>query len=306
MRALRLAAVMAPLLLLTACDDAWFGDSDRYREDFHYSYPLGPGGRLSVENMNGSIEINVWEKNEVEINGTKYAPSEQTLKDIKIDISATPSAVAVRTVPTFTIRNGGAKYSIRVPRRVQLDRVVSSNGGIRVFDVEGMAHLKSTNGGIRVSRLKGELDARTSNGGIEAVDHSGDAILHTTNGGINVDLTQGSLEAGTSNGSIEARLAKGDTAKPVRLESTNGHIEVSLETPRELRASTSNSSIVLRMPESSGAKVRARTSNSSISTDFESLSRAMISKNAMDGSIAGGGPLIDLSTSNGSIKVLRR
>lgn len=303
--AVRVMAAVAPLLMLAGCDEAWFGDSGRFREDFHYSYPLQAGGRFSIENTNGSIEINVWDQDTVEINGTKYAPSEQMLKDIKIDVSAQPSSVSVRTVPAFHFRNGGAKYSIRVPRRVQLDRVVSSNGGIRVYDVEGVAHLKSTNGGIRVSRVKGELDARTTNGAIEAVNQSGDAILHTTNGGIHVDMENGTLEAGTTNGGIEARLAKGDPSKPVRLESTNGHIEVSMDSPRELRANTSNSSIELRMP-AEGAKVRARTSNSAIQTEFDELSRAMTSKHSLEGTIAGGGPLIDLATSNGHIRLLRR
>jgi DUF4097 and DUF4098 domain-containing protein YvlB len=303
--ALRFLAAVVPLLVLTGCDEGWFGDSDRFREDFHYSYPLESGGRFSIENLNGSIEINVWDQNTVEINGTKYAPTEQTLKDIKIDVSAQPTSVSVRTVAAYNFRNGGAKYSIRVPRRVQLDRVVSTNGGIRVYDVEGVAHLKSTNGGIRVSRVKGELDARTTNGGIEAIGQAGDAILHTTNGGIQVDMENGTLEAGTSNGGIDARLAKGDPSKPVRLESTNGHIEVSMDGPRELRASTSNSSIEVRMPPA-GAKIRARTSNSAIQTDFDELSRSMTSKHSLDGLIAGGGPLIDLSTSNGHIRLLRR
>ena len=62
----------------------------------------------------------------------------------------------------------GAKYFIRVPRQVQLERINSSNGQIRVEDIQGNAHLETSNGGIRLRQFEGRLDARTSNGPVEA------------------------------------------------------------------------------------------------------------------------------------------
>lgn len=304
--ALRSVALMAPLVLLTSCDEAWFGNSDRYREDFHYSYPLSANGRLSVENINGGIEISTWEKNEVEINGTRYAATEQALKDMRIEINAAADSVQIRTVPAYSFRNGGARYSIRVPRRAQLERIVSSNGSIKVFDIDGRVNLKTSNGAIRASGVNGELEARTSNGSIEATEQAGNATLQTSNGRIRAELTKGTLEATTSNGSMDIRLAGADTERPVRLESSNGHIEVTMDTVRDIRASTSNSAITLRLPESAGARVRARTSNSSINTDFQELAQAIDNKKSLNGVLGGGGPLVDLSTTNGQIRVLRR
>jgi DUF4097 and DUF4098 domain-containing protein YvlB len=303
--ALRFAAVVAPLLFLAACDDFSFGDFERYKEDFHYTYPLNPGGRVALENLNGSVEISSWEKDSVEINGTKYANSEQSLKELRIDVSSTPAVLQVRTVPAMRFRNSGARYTIRVPRRVQLDRIVSSNGSIRVEDVEGPANLHSSNGTIRIWRLKGPLDAQTTNGSIEATNQNGSANLHTSNGGIRVEIEKGSLQASTSNGSITARLMQPDAEQPVRLESSNGHIELSMDAVRDVHASTSNSSIVVHLPDAVNARVRARTSNSSIQTDFEVLTRGMIDKHSLEGTLGTGGPLIDLSTSNGSIKLLK-
>ena len=155
--ALASAAIVAPLVFLTACDEFDFGNIEQFKEDFHLTYPLAPGGRVSLENLNGSVEISSWEKDSVEINGTKYAHSQPALKDIKIDVSATPGVIQVRTVPALGIRNMGARYSIRVPRRVQLDRIVTSNGGIRIDDIEGMVSARSSNGTIRLWHLKGCL-----------------------------------------------------------------------------------------------------------------------------------------------------
>ena len=304
--AVRAATVVAPLLFLAACDDLDFGGSmERYKEDFHLSYTLAPGGRINLENITGNIEISSWEKDSVEINGTKYAGSEQGLKDLKIDVSSSPNLLQIRTIQAFGARNTGARFSIRVPHRVQLDRIVSSNGGIRVDDIEGMANLKSSNGTIRIWRVKGSLEARTSNGGIEVNGTTGNAILHTSNGGIRVEMNKGSLEATTSNGGINARLMQADSDQPVRLESSNGNIDLSMDAVRDVRANTSNSSITVRLPSSASARVRARTSNSPITTEFDVLTKGMIGKHTLEGTLGSGGPLIDLSTSNGGIKLLK-
>jgi hypothetical protein len=62
----------------------------------------------------------------------------------------------------------------------------------------------------------------------------------------------------------------------------------------------------VRMPSSAGAMVRAHTSNSSITSDFDvSVHSGMISKHRLEGKIGAGGPLLDLGTSNGGIKLLR-
>jgi type VI protein secretion system component Hcp len=304
--AVHAAVVLVPVVLLSSCDEAWVGSSDRYKEDFHYSYPLAADGRVSLENINGGIEISAWEKNEIEINGTRYAPTEQALRDMKIEINAASDSVQIRTVPAYSFRNGGARYSIRVPQRARLERIVSTNGSIKIFDINGRVNLKTSNGAIRVSGVTGEVEARTSNGSIEATEQSGNAILHTSNGRIRAEVLEGALDASTSNGSMEIRLAGRDAERPVRLESSNGNIEVTMDATRDIRASTSNSSITLRLPDSANARVRARTSNSSINTDFQELAQSMESKKSLNGVLGGGGPLIDLATTNGQIRLLRR
>jgi DUF4097 and DUF4098 domain-containing protein YvlB len=149
------------------------------------------------------------------------------------------------------------------------------------------------------------LEAQTSNGSIEASGQNGNATLHTSNGSIRVEMNKGALDASTSNGSLTARLTQPDPQQPVRLESSNGHVELTMDAVRDVRATTSNSSIVLKLPEGVNARVRARTSNSSITTDFDVLTHGMIGKHSLEGTLGTGGPLIDLSTSNGSIKLLK-
>src|SRR5260370_16031485 len=228
---LRVFPLGAALVLLAGCVDfADFGDFDAYKEDFHSTHPLNAGGTVSVETFNGSVEVIGWEQNSVEVNGTKYASNKSALDALKIDISSSPGSVRIRAVrPAGSHWRLAARFSIRVPRKAQLDRIASSNGKIGVEDIEGGARLRTSNGGIRAGRIRGELDAQTSNGSVEVVDLDGNANLHTSNGHIRAEATHGRFEAATSNGGITVRLADPGTNSPGRLRPSNRH----LDTPRD-------------------------------------------------------------------------
>ena len=125
-----LLTVCSLSILMIGCDDMMWGDrSDRFTENFSYSYDLKPGGRLSVENMNGSVEITGWDRDTVEITGVKYAATEDLLRSMRIDVQSSADSVRIRTIPPGARRgNLGARYTIKVPRKTELERVVSSNG----------------------------------------------------------------------------------------------------------------------------------------------------------------------------------
>jgi DUF4097 and DUF4098 domain-containing protein YvlB len=264
-------AIAAALVCLSACDFDDFHDGSRYNADFHYSYPLAANGRLSVETFNGSIEVSGWDENTVDVSGTKYARTQQLADDIQVNVDHTPNAVSVRIIRPTEIRNGnmGAKLVIKVPRTAILDRLTSSNGSIRTVDGAGPARYRTSNGAIRVSNLKGTLEAQTSNGSITA------------------DLTDG-------NG-------------PVRLDTSNGSVEVHLP-PRfddDVRVHTSNGGITVRAPGDLNARLSARTSNGKIVSEHDIRTSGEISKTRMEGVVGAGGPLLDLATSNGGIRITR-
>src|SRR5258707_8734051 len=100
-------------VLLTGCDLdelGSFGDSHAYEQDFHYSYALKPGGRLALENFNGSVEITGWDQDKVEIDGVQYASTREMRDAIKIDVVASDDLVQIRTIrPSVPHGNMGAK-----------------------------------------------------------------------------------------------------------------------------------------------------------------------------------------------------
>lgn len=302
---LRLSLLALPLLL-TSCEFDGL-QSDRFREDFHMTYKLQPGQRVSVENSNGSVEVAGWDKDEVDISGERFAPTEDYLRQLKVDVQASDVAVRIRTVKPKGMGwrgpFGGVKYLIRVPRRTILDRIESTNGSLRVEDVQGNALLRSTNGSIKLYHSQGVHDIQTTNGGIELSTHNGDVKARTTNGTIRAEDLAGNLIAETTNGSVNARLT-GPLTSPVRAETTNGSINVTFEkSAAGMNASTTNGSITVRLPPELKASIRA-SSGIGVTSDF--AVDGDVEKKRIRGTVNGGGPLYELETNNGRIRLERR
>ena len=299
-------ALSASLLSLTSCI-VGVGDWERFNKDFHYSYPLKPGGQLSVETFNGSVDISAWDQNTVDVSGTKFGPSQEDADNLKVNVDAGVDSVSVR-VPRPSVRrnNQGARLVIKIPRGTRLDRITTSNSSIRTEDGNGPAKLRTSNSSIRVVDLHGDLDAETSNSSIELEGVEGNARAHTSNGHIRAERLGGSFEADTSNSSVHADISRTD--RPVRIGTSNGAVELALppKFASDVHVNTNNGGITLRLAEGANARLSARTSNASISTEVEVRAEGEIGKNRLEGVIGSGGPLIDLSTSNGSIHLLRR
>jgi hypothetical protein len=284
-----------------------WGNSNRYREDFSYDFKLAPGGRLAVESFNGSIEVVGWDSDAVQVRGTKNASRQEVVKELSIDAKGDNGEVRLRAVRPTPNCNCGVSFSIKVPRKTRIERADTSNASLRLESIDAPARVHTSNGSIKIWDVSGDLEATTSNASIEAEKLSGSAVLKTSNGRIHGDGIRGGLEARTSNASIDLTVTEADPTHPVILNSSNGSITLNLTSWKnnEIRANTSNSSINLRLPSSVDARVHASTSNGSITTDYE-VTTSHISKTLLEGRIGNGGPMIDLQTSNGSIRLAKR
>jgi len=301
-------ALLAATLGLGGCDvdfdDVSMGPKEE--EAFHYSYDFKPGSRLLLENYNGSVEITSWEQPKIEIDGARFARSKERLKEVRVEISRGADSVNIRTIPPLDRGgNTGARYHIRLPKQAVLELVKSTNGSLRVNGIDGAATLRTTNGAVRVSAVNGTVSVASTNGEVECVDMSGPVTARTTNGRIRMNDIEGPMDASTTNGTISAEMTKSTDSRKMRFSTTNGTIELRLPSnlKNDVRASTTNGSIAVKMPSGSAFHVTARTSGSSIDSDFDVVGD--ITKKRVEGKVGGGGALLDLSTSNGSISLQR-
>lgn len=260
MKMIRTTLAGAAALLLVATAAA----ADTLVEKLDKTYPL-QGKTVSVENVNGSVDVGVWDRNEVRVEaekrvrGARRDSSDEALKAVRIEVSQTATGLEIRTrypkhdgvsgiFNFFTEErlHAEVKYTITMPRTAKLE-------------------VDSVNAAVRVNGVQGGSEIETVNGSIEVVGAAG------------------SFEAETVNGSIDAELSSVAAGK--------------------LSAETVNGRVRLALPAALRANVAIETVNGKITTDIPVTTRSL-SKRALRGSMNGGGPVdLAITTVNGSVTI---
>lgn len=301
---------MVALLMgvLTACIDGDMSSLARVSEDFSYTYPLAEAGEIEVTSRNGTVEVLGWEQDRIEINGSKYANSQEELDAISINIEASENRLQAKAVFRGSSRGGkGARFVIRAPSSARVRLIDTSNGSIRVEGVARVDKLDTSNASISVLRSQGPLVADTSNGSIRIVETPGDLKLDTSNARIEADDVTGSIDADTSNGSIRVVITDPTPQAAMRFDTSNGGIEVTMQEFRDNPTviDTSNGNVTLRLPANANAELQAETSNGSIRTDFNLSSSTGNRRKELKGRLGSGGALIKVSSTNSSVRILK-
>lgn len=207
-------------------------------EEETFSYELNDGGRFSISNVNGSINITSGGGNSVEIIATKKADNQKDLDKIEIEISAFASEIRVETELGNSEKwysrgdsSGSVKYEVIVPVNTVLDSVETVNGGVSISGVSGDVVAESVNGGVDVRDLAGDAKLSTVNGSVDAVfsklDGSQRVKAETVNGRVTIKLPEGAdveISADTLNGSINGRDFGLETEKGFVGSDLNGKI----------------------------------------------------------------------------------
>ena len=241
-RAFCLAAFLALVLALVSAP------SFAISKEFNQDYPLQPGGSFELQNVNGPVEVQAWDRDTVQIHAVKTAKDKESDLDlVAIDVDATPAAVSVSTrYPQNEGVEVGVEYTVRVPHGARVEHIGTVNGTLRVSGVETVEDLRTVNGSIEVYDGGGSIHAHTTNGNVHLeilrLQNAGGVIAETTNGSVLLAVpadTHADLEARCLNGNFSSEL-------PVAFEST--------QRPRELHGKIAGG----------GAPLRLRTVNGGI------------------------------------------
>jgi putative adhesin len=227
---------------------AWAIPSCAISKDFDQKYPLAPGGTFELQNVNGTVEVQGWDRDVVEVHAVKIAKHrESDLERVSIEVDAKRDTVSVAThYPPDEGVEVSVEYTIHVPRGARIEHLGTVNGSLRVASVDNVEELHAVNGNIEVFEGNGSLRARTTNGNVHLelgqVREKNGVTAETTNGSVILAVppdTQADLETRCMNGNFSSEL-------PVRLESTLR--------PREMRGKIGGG----------GAPIHLRTVNGGI------------------------------------------
>jgi DUF4097 and DUF4098 domain-containing protein YvlB/uncharacterized protein YacL (UPF0231 family) len=230
-------------------------------EKFEQSYPLSKNGNVSVSNVNGSIIVEAWDRDEVRLEATKIADSKETLADVELKINST--ADSFRVDAEYKSWMGGdngkennnryrkleVEFRLSVPRAAVLNEIETVNGSVTVSNFINITKVSTVNGNVSAANLRGAANLSTVNGTVSAdferVDPSSKINLNTVNGQVNLvvpsDLNA-TIKADSLNGNITndfglpvrkgqyvgrdmyGRVGSGETQ--IRLSSVNGGLTV--------------------------------------------------------------------------------
>ena len=262
------------LLLATAAR------AERLKERFDKTFPLKPGARVELGNVNGVVTFEAWDRDEVRVEAEKWAESSRSdvakkaLARVRIEVSQTPGVLKIQT--RMPENNGGfmdwllgkevklgATYRVRVPRQAVID-ASNVNGDLKLAGTRGQAKLVNVNGAISINAVQGDLELQTVNGEI---------VLARADGGI---------QANTVNGGIKAELA--NVSEDLRFETVNGGVQI-------------------RMPAKSRLTLDASMAHGVVQSDFPVAGASKERRNVLRGNVNGGGKKVVIRTVNGPIQL---
>jgi hypothetical protein len=191
-------------------------------KEFNQTYPLQTGGSFELQNVNGTVDVQGWDRDTIEIHAVKTAKNRESDLDlVSIDVDAKPGVVSVATrYPQNEGVEVAVEYTVHVPHCAHVEHLGTVNGTLRVSGLESVEDLRTVNGNIEVYEGGGSVHAHTTNGSVHLellrVEDKNGAIAETTNGSVLLAVpsdTHADLEARCLNGNFSSEL-------PVAFEST--------------------------------------------------------------------------------------
>jgi DUF4097 and DUF4098 domain-containing protein YvlB len=247
---------------------------------------------LDVETSSGSINVRRGGDGRVQVTGRIRARSsrrwsEQDATARVRSIEANPpvelqgSFVRIGHIWDESTRDGvSISYDITVPRDARV-RLRSGSGSQTIDGIEGRVEARTGSGSVRFSNLEGGATATAGSGSIEIDNVRGDVDVRTGSGSVRMLGLRGGAIARTGSGAIEVRG----------------------EPTREWRLHASSGSVTVGIPENARFDLSARTSSGHIDSRHPVTVLGTFGRRQLQGKVRGGGVLVDISTSSGSIRI---
>jgi DUF4097 and DUF4098 domain-containing protein YvlB len=236
-------------------------------QEFRWHGAIAAGKTLEVRGINGPIHATRATGAEAEVTASKHA---RRSDPASVEIRTEEHGGNITICAVYPTRRGGTGEGCR-------SRNDDHDGDIGKNDVEVTFEVRVPAGVI--------LQGSTVNGEVTGRDLAGNATLTTVNGDVDIE-TGGVAEGSTVNGSVTARLGRTDWDHALRFSTVNGGITV-------------------RLPAGANTEVKATTVNGAVESDFPISVVGRMRPSTIHGRIGDGGRSLDLSTVNGSIRLLK-
>jgi len=326
---IRTKAILTAVLAAGVASAAWAAPPNGAEGSFDRTLKVSEPAALEVRTGSGNIRVTHGDSSSVVIHAELRSGhggwdgdsnAEQRIREIEKNppIEQEGSTIRIgRTNDNDLYRNISISYEIRVPAQTRLDAKTGSGNfsatGVQL-DITGATgsgnvHVEDTNGRVELTAGSGEVELRNARGGARLGSGSGNVTAEgvagavkasSGSGTVRLDLSgSGDVEATSGSGNIFVHGAKG----ALRGSTGSGDVEAHGQQQGEWHLRTGSGNVTVELPQGAGFELDAHTGSGSIQTDREITMQGTISRREVHGKAGGGGPLLELRTSSGSIYV---
>ncbi len=286
---------------------------------------------LNVATGSGSIEVmegnagEVWIQATINARGDSRASAEEKLQYLLANppIEQKGNKITVGRIEEKRYRdNVSISYKITCPADTSLEASTGS-GSHRIAGIRGPVNASTGSGSIFMKKIAGDVDASTGSGSIDIDSIDGSTSLRTGSGSIKAQRMSGSVRASTGSGSITVKQVESELQGQRSLEASTGsgsiHIEgvsgflkagtgsgsisASGNPADDWNIGTSSGNVTLSIVPNAAFDLRVRTASGRINVDHPVTISGTIGRNSLNGTVRGGGNLVDVHTGSGTITI---
>lgn len=320
-------AVALALFMFTGCIIAFSAVEGEIERLLTLSGPVD----LDVSTGSGSIEVmegnagEVWIQATIKARDDSRASAEEKLEYLTANppIEQNGNRITVGRIEEKRYRNNvSISYRIIAPADTRLEARTGS-GSHRIVGIRGPVNATTGSGSIFIQKIEGDVDATTGSGGINVDSVDGRANLRTGSGSIKADRMSGSVRAGTGSGSITVkqiesglqaqRMVEANTGSgSIHVEGVSGFLKAGTGSGSitavgnpldDWSIGTSSGNVTLRIAPDVSFDLRIRTASGRINVDHPVTISGTVGRKSLNGTVRGGGSLVDVHTSSGSITI---
>ena len=271
---------------------------------------LAPGGELELDAASGKITVEGTDRDGVRVVITSSREDIEERFDFSFRDDVGQAGDSGRALIKAEKRGSFVKrwfdwgsslhFEVEVPRDVAL-LLDTAGGSIKVEDIIGPVSADTSGGSISVEQVFGNVRLDTSGGSITARRIDGDVLADTSGGRIEIEGVSGEVNADTSGGSVSVADAGGR----VIASSSGGSVTVSFA-PGNAEGgslSTSGGGVTAYVDPGVSLDLDLSTSGGRASSDVPVTIRGGAGRSSLRGEVNGGGALLKLRSSGGSVRV---
>lgn len=220
-------------------------------------------GHVKVSNISGSISVNGWSRNEVEVTGVLG----RNVEELIFERDGDRISIKVK-VPRNSGRGIESDLSIQVPENSSID-VGTVSADIEVEDVRGELKLNTVSGDIDTEGGESDISAGSVSGDVEISGQRKDAETraNTVSGDVTLFRVSGTVAGESVSGDVIVDEGAFDR---VGLNTVNGEIlfHAELRNGGKLKAETVNGSVDLEFTDGVSGRFDVDTFNGDIDNCF--------------------------------------